>query len=180
MRSLTARKKSKNGTHRLPWGSFFVCHNNFFTKQCGDWMDETKCVFCEIVEGTKSARIVYETDSVIAMIDPRQAIPGHILVIPKEHFQDIYALSEEAGFGIMKAMILLSQTVKKAFALDGLSIWQSNGPGAHQEVPHVHFHIHPRMIDDGLLRVYPRWLDRLPDQELDSYAERIRQALIDN
>jgi diadenosine tetraphosphate (Ap4A) HIT family hydrolase len=48
------------------------------------------------------------------MIDPRQAIPGHILVIPKEHFQDIYALSEEAGFGIMKAMILLSQTVKKS------------------------------------------------------------------
>ena len=110
MRSLTARKKSKNGTHRLPWGSFFVCHNNFFTKQCGDWMDETKCVFWEIVEGTKSARIVYETDSVIAMIDPRQAIPGHILVIPKEHFQDIYALSEEAGYEIMKAIILLSQS----------------------------------------------------------------------
>ncbi len=94
-------------------------------------MDESKCVFCEIVEGTKSARIVYETDSVMAMIDPRQANPGHILVIPKEHFQDIYALSEEAGSGIMKAMILLSRTVKKAFELDGLSIWQSNGPGAH-------------------------------------------------
>ena len=107
-------------------------------------MDESRCVFCEIVEGTKSARVVYESDSVIALIDPRQANPGHILVIPKEHFPDIYALSEETGSEIMKAMILLSRTVRKAFELDGLSIWQSNGPGAHQEVPHVHFHIHPR------------------------------------
>ncbi|NKB67868.1 MAG: HIT domain-containing protein [Candidatus Latescibacteria bacterium] len=143
-------------------------------------MDESTCVFCEIVAGTKNGRVVYETDSVIALIDPRQANPGHILVIPKDHFQDIYALSEEAGAEIMKAMILLSQTVKKAFDLDGLSIWQSNGPGAHQEVPHVHFHIHPRKIDDGLLRVYPRWLERVPNEELDSYADRVRQALRDD
>ena len=58
-------------------------------------MDESRCVFCEIVAGTKDARVVYESDSVIALIDPRQANPGHILVIPKEHFPEIYALSEE-------------------------------------------------------------------------------------
>ena len=143
-------------------------------------MDESRCVFCEIVEGTKDARVVYESDSVIALIDPRQANPGHILVIPKEHFPDIYALSEETGSEIMKAMILLSRTVRKAFELDGLSIWQSNGRGAHQEVPHVHFHIHPRKIDDGLLRVYPQRLDRIPDEELDSYADRVKQALMES
>lgn len=58
-------------------------------------MDESGCVFCEIVAGTRDARVVYESDSVIALIDPRQANPGHVLVIPKEHFLDIYALSEE-------------------------------------------------------------------------------------
>ena len=121
-------------------------------------MDESRCVFCEIVKGTKDARVVYESDYVIGMIDPRQANPGHVLVIPKAHFPDIYALSEEAGSEIMKAMILLSRTVRKAFEPDGLSIWQSDGRGAHQEIPHVHFHIHPRKINDGLLRVYPRWL----------------------
>jgi histidine triad (HIT) family protein len=143
-------------------------------------MDESQCYFCEVVERTKNERVVYETDSVIAIIDPRQANPGHILVIPKDHFPDIYALSEEAGSEIMKAMILLSRIVRKAFELDGLSIWQSNGPGAHQEVPHVHFHIHPRKMDDGLLRVYPRWLDPIPDQILDSYADRVKQTLVDN
>lgn len=140
-------------------------------------MDESGCVFCEIVEGTRDARVVYESDSVIALIDPRQANPGHVLVIPKGHFPDIYALSAKAGSEIMRAVILLSRTVRKTFELDGLSIWQSNGRGAHQEVPHVHFHIHPRKTGDGLLRVYPRWLDRTPDEELDSYADRVRQAL---
>ena len=42
-------------------------------------MNESRCVFCEIVEGTEDARVVYESDSVIAMIDPRQENPGHIL-----------------------------------------------------------------------------------------------------
>ncbi len=142
-------------------------------------MDESGCVFCEIVEGTRDARVVYESDSVLALIDPRQANPGHVLVIPKEHFPDIYALSAEAGSEIMRAVILLSRAVRRAFELDGLSIWQSNGRGAHQEVPHVHFHVHPRKTDDGLLRVYPRWLDRTSDEELDSYADRVRQALME-
>lgn len=140
-------------------------------------MAKIDCGFCRVVEGTQRERVLYENDAVIAILDPRQANPGHVLVIPKAHFQDIYSLTEEAGSEIMKAMILLSQVVREAFELDGLSIWQSNGPGAHQEVPHVHFHIHPRMIDDGLLRIYPHWLDRLPDQTLDSYADRIRRAL---
>lgn len=142
-------------------------------------MDETSCAFCNVVEGTQDERIVYENASVIAILDPRQANPGHVLVIPKAHFQDIYSLSEEAGSEIMKAVILLSQAVREVFQPDGMSIWQSNGPGAHQEVPHVHFHIHPRKMDDGLLRVYPRWLERLPDGTLSSYADRIRKALED-
>ena len=143
-------------------------------------MDESKCVFCEVVAGIADARVVYESDLVIALIDPRQANPGHVLVIPKEHFPDIYALSEEAGSEIMRALILLSRVIRRAFELDGLSIWQSNGRGAHQEVPHVHFHIHPRKVDDGLLRVYPRWLDPVADEELDSYADRVRQALVES
>ena len=140
-------------------------------------MDETRCVFCEILEGTKDARVVYENDTVIVILDPRQANPGHLLVIPRDHFEDIYSVSEEAGAEIMKALILMSQVVKDTFKSDGLSIWQSNGPGAHQEVPHVHFHIHPRLEDDGLLQIYPKRLERRPDEEMDSFAERIIQVL---
>ena len=77
----------------------------------------------------------------------------------------------------MKAIISMSQAVKKAFDPDGLSIWQSNGPGAHQEVPHVHFHIHLRQIDDGLLRVYPSSPNRPTTEELDAYANKIRSEL---
>lgn len=143
-------------------------------------MLEQRCVFCDIIKGVKKARIVYENADTIAIIDPRQANPGHILVIPKEHFQDIYALTEESGIEIMKTMMLLSKAVKQAFPSDGLSIWQSNGTGAGQEVPHVHFHIHPRQKDDGLLQVYPKWIDKLPAEVLDSYADQVRQILIQN
>ena len=140
-------------------------------------MGKNDCVFCEIIQGSTKASVVWENDLVIAILDHRQANPGHVLVIPKGHFADIYSLSDEAGAAIMKAVIALSQAVQKAFEPDGLSIWQSNGPGAHQEVPHVHFHIHPRKIDDGLLRVYPSRPNYPPREEMDRYAERIRGCL---
>lgn len=141
-------------------------------------MPNKDCVFCKIIKEQQEASIVYENEAVLAFMDARQANPGHVLVIPKHHFENIYALSEEAGTAIMHCLILISQAIKQAFDdIDGLSIWQSNGPGAYQEVPHVHFHIHPRKVGDGLLKVYSSRPQRLTIEERDHYAQKIRNRL---
>ncbi|MCE7031475.1 HIT family protein [Lysobacter sp. GX 14042] len=64
-----------------------------------------------------------------------------------------------------------------AFPQDGLSVWHSIGEAGGQEVPHLHFHVHPRRTGDGMLRVYPR-PPELPDATVrECYAERLRRQM---
>ena len=140
-------------------------------------MSQRNCAFCDIISGKLEASLVYENETVIAVMDRRQAHPGHVLIIPKEHFPDIYSLSGEAGSAIMQSLIQVSQAVRDAFKPEGLSIWQSNGVGANQEVPHVHFHVHPREVDDGLLRVYSDKPEYPTMKALTHYAQRIKNCL---
>ena len=140
-------------------------------------MPATRCVFCEILNGEKETTLVCENHGAIAIIDPRQANPGHVLIIPKEHTPDIYALSDEAGFATMQCLVRVSRAVKEAFEAEGLSVWQSNGEAAGQEVPHVHFHILPRKADDGLLKVYPHRIENTPMETRKAYARKIQAFL---
>ena len=136
-----------------------------------------RCVFCEIVEGHAPADIVYEDELTIAAVDPRQHNPGHVLVIPKDHMNDIRELDERAGNGLMKALVKVTRAVDQAFPNAGMSLWHSVGPAAFQEVPHLHVHVHPRQLDDGLLRVYPDLPIEADPVVRATYAERIRRAL---
>jgi histidine triad (HIT) family protein len=140
-------------------------------------MLDQDCTFCKIIDGQLDASIVYENEAVVAIMDRHQAHPGHVLVIPKQHVQDIYALPLETGTAIMHCVITISRAVKQAFDMDGLNVWQSNGLSAGQEIPHVHFHIHPRKAGDGLLRVYASQPNRPTREELDACAQKIRSRL---
>jgi histidine triad (HIT) family protein len=137
-------------------------------------MLDRDCVFCKIIDGQIEASIVYENEAVVAIMDRHQANPGHVLVIPKQHVQDIYALSMETGTAIIHCVITVSRAVKQAFDVEGLNVWQSNGACAGQEIPHVHFHIQPRKDGDGLLRVYASKPNRPAREALDAYAQKIQ------
>jgi histidine triad (HIT) family protein len=63
------------------------------------------------------------------------------------------------------------------FPNEGLSLWHSIGEAAFQEVPHLHIHIHPRFMDDGVLRVYPHAPDTPDKAKRDEYAGMLRQYL---
>jgi histidine triad (HIT) family protein len=110
-------------------------------------------------------------------MDLRQANPGHVLVIPKQHIPTIYDLPPDIGAVVMQCVIEMSRAVKEAFQAEGLSIWQSNGECAGQEIPHVHFHVHPRKPNDGLLRVYSSKVNHPPSEILQQDAEKIRAYL---
>src|SRR5215469_865840 len=136
-----------------------------------------QCVFCEIARGTQSASIVWEDDLTLAFIDLRQFHAGHTLVIPRRHLRDVRELDDVTGGALMASVARITRAVTAAFPNEGLSIWHSIGEAADQEVPHLHFHVHPRLLHDGLLRVYPS-AAALPDAlTRDRYAQTLRSHL---
>jgi histidine triad (HIT) family protein len=132
------------------------------------------CVFCEIVRGVEPASVVWEDELTMAFMDRRQFHPGHTLVIPRQHLCDVRQLDRETGAALMDSVARITRAVALAFPNQGLSLWHSIGKAADQEVPHLHIHVHPRMLDDRLLRVYPSFAAE-PDKLLrDKYAATLR------
>jgi len=136
------------------------------------------CPFCEIVAGRLDASVLAQSDKALAFLDIRQAVPGHVLVIPKAHVQDIYAMAPELAGEVMQLSVRVAQALREAFHPAGLNLWQSNGAAAGQEVPHFHLHVQPRRVADGLLRVYTHGAPSPSSRaELDDLAQRIQHFL---
>jgi histidine triad (HIT) family protein len=137
----------------------------------------TQCVFCQIVRGTEPASIVWEDDLTIAAVDLRQFHPGHVLVIPRQHLRDVRDLDYATGAAVMATVVRVTRAVAAAFPNQGMSLWHSIGEAAFQEVPHLHIHVHPRILGDGLLQVYPRAAALPGRAELDRYAAMLRNHI---
>ena len=135
------------------------------------------CVFCEIVRGREPASIVWEDELTLAVVDLRQFHAGHTLVMPRKHLRDVREVDYQTGAALMLTVTRITRAVAATFSNRGLSLWHSIGEAADQEVPHLHVHVHPRMLDDQLLRVYPS-APSLPDKVVrDEYAARLREHL---
>lgn len=136
------------------------------------------CVFCAIVAGRSRACVVAQTERVLAFMDLRQAVPGHVLVIPKAHAQDIFTIDAELAGEVMQMGVQVARALRDVFQSPGLNLWQSNGAAGGQEVLHFHLHVQPRRVADGLMRVYG---DNVPaptsHDQLEMLAARIRPLL---
>jgi histidine triad (HIT) family protein len=137
-----------------------------------------ECVFCEIVRGSQPASIVWEDDCTIAAVDLRQFHAGHVLVMPRRHLRDVRELDYATGAALMATVVRMARAVGAAFPNQGMSLWHSIGEAAFQEVPHLHIHVHPRRLGDGLLQVYPRAAALPARAELDGYAAILRAQLM--
>ncbi|KAF1722997.1 HIT family protein [Pseudoxanthomonas wuyuanensis] len=115
----------------------------------------TDCPFCAIAAGTAPASLVAETAQAIAFLDLRQPVPGHVLVIPRQHVETIYTLEPGTAAEVMQLAVRVAKALRACFDPPGLNLWQSNGQAGGQEVPHFHLHLQPRLHRDGLLRLYP-------------------------
>lgn len=135
------------------------------------------CAFCDVVTGRLPATVVLRDARTIAFLDLRQANPGHVLVVPRVHIADIRDADRVTAGAVMRSLARITRAVGRAFPNEGLSVWHSIGPAADQEVPHLHFHVHPRRHRDGLLRVYPSAPARPRRAILDQWGERLRAAL---
>ena len=135
------------------------------------------CVFCAIVAGRMPASIVADDALTLAFVDLRQFHPGHVLIIPRAHVADIRDANDTMAAAVACMVARVARAVDRVFPSDGLTIWHSAGAGANQEVPHLHFHVHPRRFGDDFMRAYPT-PPSLPDRAtLDSWAAQLRSAV---
>lgn len=132
------------------------------------------CLFCAIVAGTEPASVVYADANTLAFMNIRQANAGHVLVIPKPHIETVDQLPLDIAGELFQTVVRVSQALKRTLNPDGLNLWQSNGAGAGQEIPHVHVHVFPRINDDDKVQFYktsPPYAERA---YLDELATTIR------
>ena len=111
---------------------------------------DDECIFCKILRGEIPCFKVYEDDDVLAFMDVNPVAPGHVLVIPKHHSRDILETPPEWVGKAFAGAGRVARAVQKSLAPDGINIVQANGPGAKQSVFHLHIHVIPRAMGDGL------------------------------
>ena len=113
-------------------------------------VEDTNCIFCKIVAGEIPSINVYENEHVLAFMDINPVSAGHVLVIPKGHWSDLYAMPDEQLGFVAASVRRVANSVRNALKPDGISINQANGKGAAQSILHYHVHIVPRTMGDNL------------------------------
>ncbi|MCR5634055.1 MAG: HIT family protein [Lachnospiraceae bacterium] len=107
------------------------------------------CIFCKLANGVFPTNSIYEDDTFNVILDAGPATKGHALILPKEHYDNLYELPDETAG---KAMILakkLAGEMSIRLNADGLNVVQNNGEAAGQTVMHYHLHLIPRYKNDG-------------------------------
>ena len=107
------------------------------------------CIFCKLANGIFATNSIYEDGDFNIILDASPATPGHALILPKEHYANIYEMPEEL---LAKAMKLAKHQVlhmKEVLRADGFNVVQNNGETAGQTVMHYHLHLIPRYENDG-------------------------------
>jgi histidine triad (HIT) family protein len=132
-------------------------------------------VFSKIVAGQIPCFRLFDDDQTLAFMDINPARDGHCLVIAKEHYANVFEISDELLAAVVRSTRRLASAVDQALSPDGLNLVQANGEGARQSVKHFHFHVLPRKIGDQLKF---DWGVRPGDREMiAACAEKIRTFL---
>jgi histidine triad (HIT) family protein len=111
---------------------------------------DQNCIFCKIISKELPADIFYEDEHTVAFLDLHPNTKGHSLVVPKEHFPNIYETPSETLTHIMETAKKVSAHLKNKLGAEGVNVAQNNDSAAGQVIFHIHFHIIPRYPNDGL------------------------------
>ena len=139
----------------------------------------TDCIFCKIVRKEIPASIIYEDGEVLAFLDIKPFSPGHTLVIPKRHFENIYDIPEDTIAQLYKVVKKMAVAVKNGIDTEGISIIQSNEMAGSQGIFHFHTHVIPRYFGDKMNEVGVIWESDVTVglEELNPIAEKIKNTL---
>jgi histidine triad (HIT) family protein len=134
------------------------------------------CLFCKIVNGEVPSWKVHEDTDVVAFLDIHPVNIGHVVIIPRQHFENLYDTPDEVLQKMIVVIKKISVAVKRAANADGINIEMNNDSAAGQVIFHTHIHVVPRYENDG----FTHWKGKRPyeEGEKEAVAENIRAALM--
>lgn len=111
-------------------------------------MKKDDCIFCKLANGDIPTATLYEDDDFRVILDAGPAAKGHALILPKEHYANLYELDDELAAKVMVLAKKMITNLTDILGCDGYNIVQNNGEAAGQTVFHFHLHMIPRYKDD--------------------------------
>lgn len=135
------------------------------------------CIFCKLANGIFDSATLYEDEDFRVIMDLGPAARGHALILPKEHYANIYEIPEELAVKAMKLAKKMAGVMTRALECDGLNVVQNNGEAAGQTVFHFHVHLIPRYADDEA--GFGWKTGELKDEVKEDVLEKVRAALKD-
>lgn len=132
-------------------------------------------MFCAIARGEIAAEIVFSDEVAIAFLDHRPVFKGHCLLAPRNHFVTLSDLPKELVGPYFERAQLLAGVVESSLGADGSFVAINNK--VSQSVAHLHVHVVPRRRKDGLRGFFWPRTKYADEDELRSYADRIRAGV---
>lgn len=142
-----------------------------------------RCPMCRMAAGFDDeppwgvqADIVYRTEHTFALVNSRWWInnPGHVLVVPVRHVENMYDLDQELAGHIHETARQCALAMKAIYPCEGVSTRQHNEPAGNQDVFHYHLHVFPRYKDDNLYALHASRRTSTPAERA-PYAEKLRR-----
>ena len=112
-------------------------------------MVKDDCIFCKIAAGEIPSKTIYEDEKYRVILDLGPATRGHALILPKNHYANLFELPEEDAKEVISLAKKMATVMKEKLGCDGFNLVQNNGESAGQTVFHFHMHLIPRYIGDG-------------------------------
>nr|WP_303182591.1 HIT family protein [Lachnoclostridium phocaeense] len=136
-------------------------------------MRDDNCIFCKIANGEIPSATIYEDEDFRAILDLGPASKGHALLLPKEHYEDLFALPDETAEKVLPVAKKIVSRMKDVLGCDGYNLVQNNGECAGQTVFHFHMHMIPRYKDD---KVGLGWeMGELSDADRDEILAKLKE-----
>ena len=112
-------------------------------------MKKDDCIFFFFFNGEIPSKTLYEDDKFRVILDLGPASKGHALILPKDHYANLFELPEECAGEVMKLAQKMAVKMKEKLGCEGFNLVQNNGELAGQTVFHFHMHLIPRYREDG-------------------------------
>ena len=112
-------------------------------------MKDCICIFCKIANGEIPSTTLYEDEDFRVILDLGPATRGHALLLPKNHFANLFELDDETAQKAILVAKKMAGKMKDALGADGFNLVQNNGEAAGQTVFHFHMHLIPRYENDN-------------------------------
>lgn len=132
------------------------------------------CIFCDIIHGAAEVSICYEDSSAIAFMDIQPVNNGHVLVVPRDHYESLLDVPHDVGMHLFDVAMRLAPVVRDICACEDMNVVINSGEHAGQDIFHHHVHLIPRRPGDGFDIPLPFGGSEMPDRTmLDAMAARI-------